>query len=297
MTRILRVPWLLFAFVVEQARRLPGSRLIARLLPAAARLMVLVAFVLLLLWMAEASPQRISIGELASGQLSRLQTWIIVSGDLAVEPGSTPASHQYRLTDPATPNAWLVVRAPNELALGPTTVSGRILGGRDGVPAGYTWTALLEADPVLASELPPPAAAFLLIGLAILIFLARRARYPVFVNEPPGEAAAARAPLHVTAHLEREAAAARALPRDSRGTLAFDTGEAAGIAQLRLGLARPLPVRLNSTYTTIDVGRLQSLRAGEPALRARMVDDDVTLGFASRRERDAAYAALAVGVR
>jgi hypothetical protein len=297
MTGVLRVPWLLFALLVEQARRLPGARVVARFLPAAARLMVAAAIVLLLLWMAEASPQRMTIGELAAGQLSRFQSWIIVSGDLADEPGATPESHQYRLTDAATPNAWIVVRAPHALPLGPTTLSGHILGGRDGVPAGYHWTAPMEADAVVASELPPPSAAFVLIGVAILVFVARRAHYPLFVNEPPAEIAPARSGLQVTAHFHPEDAAARGLPRDSRGTIRFDTGRAAGVAELRLSSVAPLPIRLNSTYTTIDVGRLQAIRGAEPALRTRVADDDVLVGFASRADRDAAYAALAVAVR
>jgi hypothetical protein len=153
----------------------------------------------------------------------------------------------------------------------------------------------MDADAELASELPPPSAAFLLIGLAVVVFLGRRARYPVFVNEAPDDVPAARSPIAVIAHFEARDAAARALPRDSRGTVAFDHGEPAGLGQLRLGGGRPLPIRLNSTYTTIDVGRRQALRASAPALRTRVGDDDVIVSFASRRDRDAAYAALAVG--
>src|SRR5215213_3452204 len=140
MTRILRGPWLLFAFLVERLRRLPGSRFLASFLPAATRLMIVGAIAVLLLWMAEASPQRMTLADLRSGQLSRLQSWIIVSGELGEEPGTNPESRQYRLSDPRTPNAYLIVRSERDLPLGPTTISGRILGGRDGVPEGYTWT-------------------------------------------------------------------------------------------------------------------------------------------------------------
>ncbi|HUQ43928.1 MAG TPA: hypothetical protein VM451_05890 [Candidatus Limnocylindria bacterium] len=297
MTRVLRVPWLLFAFLVERLRRLPGARFIARVLPAAARLMVVAAIVLLLLWMAEASPQRMSLAELRAGQLSRLQTWIIVSGQLSEEPGTTSESHRYRLTDPATPNTQLNVRSDQPLPLGPATVSGRILGGRDGVPEGYTWAAQLDADPVLASELPPPGAAFALLGLAVVIFLARRSAYPMFLNERPADVPAARSGMRVTTYFDPVDAAARGLPRDSVATLGFDRPEGAALGDLRLSNGRSLPVRLNSIYTTIDVGRLQSLGRSEPVLRVRVADDDVALAFATRRDRDAAYAALALAVR
>jgi hypothetical protein len=297
MTRILRGPWLLFAFLVERLLRLPGSRFLARFLPAATRLMIVGAIAVLLLWMAEASPQRMTLADLRSGQLSRLQSWIIVSGELGEEPGTNPESRQYRLTDPRTPNAYLIVRSERDLPLGPTTISGRILGGRDGVPEGYTWTARLNADPVLAQELPPPLTAIGLLGLALLIFVARRSTYPMFINELPEAGPPARSGLRVTAHFEPEDAAARNVARDAAGTLGFDRPEGAALGDLRIGSGRSIPVRLNSTYTTVDVGRLQSLRRGEPALRVRAGDDDVTLGFASRRDRDAAYAALALAVR
>jgi hypothetical protein len=291
MSGVLRFPWLLFAYGVERLRRLPGARFVAPLLPWVTRGLFIGVAVLVLLWMAEASPQRISLAELAAGKLGAMQSWIIVSGELADEPGSTESLRLYRLTDPAAPNAYLTVRSRTEWALGHTTISGRLEGGRDGVPPGYAWTARLNADPTLAEELPPPAIVAVLGGLGVLIVLARRSRYPMFVPETPGDAPPAWGNLRVAAHGELDGSA----DRHHGGTLDFGSG--AGIAELRIRGRSPIAVRLHSAFTNVDVGQLQGLRSSEPALHVRAGDDDLTLGFASRRDRDAAFATLAAGAQ
>jgi hypothetical protein len=295
--RIRSAPRVLFAAFVERLRRLPGSRAAARLLTPVTWLMPVAALVLLILWGAEASPQRISLRELTAGELSPMQSWIIVSGNLESIPLPDSDDHQYRLTDPAAPNANLIIQSPVELPVGPSTVSGHIFGGRDGVPAGYTWSARLEADAQLANELPPPWWVFALAGLAVLIVVARRTRYPVFVPEAPVESAAAQAPLQVVAHVPIEEARERGLPRTVRGTLAFDTPAVPGGAELRLAAGPTLPVRLHSSYSTIDVGELLTLRSRAAALRVRAADDDIALAFTSRRDRDRAFSALAAAGR
>ena len=290
MSEILRYPALLFGFGVAQLRRLPGARLVAPLVPWLGRLLIAAAVVLLLLWAAETSPQRISLADLAAGKLGAMQSWIIVSGNLEADPSSSGAQHRYRLTHPAAPNARLDVRSPVELALGPTTVSGRIEGGRDGVPAGYAWSARLNADDRLADELPPPWSAGLLAGIGVLLFVARGSRYPIFVPERPADIDGAEGLLRVTAYGEDAAGA----ERDAPATLDFDT-RSGGTAELRIKGGRPIQVRLHSAFTSVDVGRLRRLLSSEPVLRVRASTDDLTIGFASRRDRDAAYATLAAG--
>ena len=287
MSAILRYPVLLVAAGVDQLRRLPGARVTGPLTKWLARLVLLAAVVLTSLWAAEASPQRISLADLTAGKLGSLQTWIIVTGDLAEDPTSTAAEHIYRLTDPAAPNAYLVVRSESLQPLGRTTVSGHIEGGRDGVPPGYAWSARLNLDPKLAAELPPPWTAMLLAGLGVLIILARRTRYPMFRGETPSDALPATSGLRVGVRSESGALGGATVP----GTLAFASSEP-GAADLSISGARTVPVRLHSAFTSVDVGLVTRLSGSDPALRVRSDADDLYLSFASRRERDAAFAAL-----
>jgi hypothetical protein len=291
MTSALRVPLLAFGYVVDRIRRLPGARSVAPFVPWLVRGAFIGAAVLLLLWMAEASPQRMSLADLAAGKLSPMQSWVIVSGELQEERGSAPGAYRYRLTDPATPNAYLDVRSTVEWPLGATTLSGKILGGRDGVPAGYEWSAPFQVDPVLADELPPPAIAFVLIGLGILVVAGRRTSYPMFIAETPEDVPPGWGLVNVVAHPE----AAPSRGRSQRASLDRDTG--VGTAELRVQGGAPVLVRLHSAFTSVDVGELRGLRSSEPALRVRAADDDLTLGFATRRDRDATYARLAAGAQ
>jgi hypothetical protein len=287
MSDVLRFPVLVFAFGVEQLRRLPGARFIAPLTKWIARLLLLAAIVLTLLWAVEASPQRISLADLAAGKLGAMQSWVIVTGDLADEPGSSDSLQLYRLTDPAAPNAYLIVRSRSLQSLGNATISGRIEGGRDGVPPGYAWSARLNADLHLAGELPPPWTAIVLAAVGLLIIAARRTTYPLFLGEPPAEAMAPSSSLRVTARSESGAFDRRAMP----ATLSFMSPEP-GAADLSIQGRRRLPVRLHSAFTRVDVGRLRSLTASEPALRVRSEDDDLVLAFGSTTDRDRAFAAL-----
>lgn len=287
MSAVLRFPVLLFAAGVERLRSLPGARRLGPLVKWLARLLLLVAIVLALGWAAETSPQRISLADLATGKLGSLQSWIIVSGDLSETTGSTDFLHLYRLTDPAAPNAYLIVRSRPIQSLGWTTVSGHIVGGREGVPPGYAWSAPLDADAHLAGELPPPWTAIVLGVVALLVMVARRTRYPMFADQAPGEAVPATSALRVTVWAESGDRGRGAVP----ATLSFAAAEA-GAADLAISGSRRLPVRLHSAFTAVDVGVVHRLTGSEPSLRVRSDDDDLTLSFASARERDAAFAAL-----
>jgi hypothetical protein len=286
-TSVLRFPVLLFAAAVEQVRRLPGARRLGPVMRWVPRILLLVAVILGAAWAGQVSPQRMSLADLVAGKLGQFQSWIIVTGDLADEPGSTDFLHLYRLTDPDAPNAYLVIRSRPVLPLGRATVSGHIVGGREGVPPGYAWSAPLDADPRLATELPPPWTAIALGAVAVALLLARRARYPMFVSEKPAEAFPATSALRVNLRRESPGLGYSVTP----ATLSF-AGAEPGAANLAVAGARSLPVRLHSAFTNVDVGVLYRVRGSEPALRVRSENDDLTLAFASRRERDSAFAAL-----
>jgi len=291
MTGALRLPLLAFGYVVDRIRRLPGARFASPVVPWLVRGAFIAAAVLLLLWMAEASPQRMSLADLAAGKLSPMQSWVIISGDLRDDRGSQPGAYRYRLTDAAAPNAYLDVRSSVEWPLGSTTLSGQVLGGRDGVPAGYEWSAPFQADAVLADELPPPAIAFGLIGLGVVVVAARRTSYPMFIAEAPARATSASGGLRVRVRADRDAPAGPVEGRVVGATLSFDR-KGGGAAELRVSDRAPLFVRLHSAFTHNDVGRLRSLSSSEPALRVRAADDDLILVFESARDRDAAFATL-----
>jgi len=286
---ILRFPVLLFAAGVEQLRHLPGARLLGPFMRWVPRLLLLAGFVLALLWAMEVSPQRISLADLVAGKLSSLQSWIIVSGNLADDTGSSDFLHVYRLTDDAAPNAYLVVRSRVVHALGPATISGHIHGGREPVPAGYAWSAPLDADPVLAAELPPPWIALTLGAVGLFTLLARRTRYPMFSSQAPADAMPATSAVRVVVRSESGQLGRAAVP----GTLSFINAEP-GAADLAIPGARAVAVRLHSAFTNVDVGVQHRLSGSEPALRVRSDTDDLVLAFVSTRERDSAFAALGV---
>jgi hypothetical protein len=286
-----RMPSLAFSSAIDRLRRLPVARSLAPVAPWIDRVLFLGAFVLLLVWMGEVSPQRITLAELAEAKLGQYQSWIIVSGDLGNEVQSTSGGFLYRLTDKAAPNAELAIRSSTRLSLGPTTVSGRIEGGRDPVQPGYHWSASLDADAQLASEQPPPVFALLLAGIGLSIAIARRTTYPMFVSEAPGPAMSASARLRVVAHGAGDDSGVR----DVEGILALKAGVAT--AELHLPGIAPRQVRLHSAFTNLDVGVLRWLSSSEPALRVLASGDVVTLGFATRRDRDSAFATLFGGTQ
>jgi len=287
MSAILRFPALVFAAGVDRVRRLPGARRASPVMRWLPGVLIGAALILGALWAVEISPQRMSLADLAAGRLGQFQSWIIVTGDLADEPGSTDFLHVYRLTDPAAPNAYLIVRSRVARSLGRTTVSGHIEGGREPVPAGYAWSARLNADSTLAGELPPPWTAIALGAMAILIILGRRTRYPMFSSEKPTEAFPATSGLRVRVRSE----SGRRGGAPSSATLSFADAEP-GTGNLAMTGGGSRSIRLHSAFTNVGVGVLYRLAGSEPALRVRSDDDDLTLAFASRPERDSAFTAL-----
>lgn len=287
----LRLSYVAFSYAIDRLRRLPIAGFAAPVVPWVIRALFVAALALLVLWMFETSPERISIAELAQGTLGPRQTWIIVSGELRDELESTSSGYLYRLTDAAAPNAELDVHSPIRLPLGLTTVSGRIESGRGPQQPGYHWSARLEADPVLAIEQPPPRVPFLLAAMGLLIVLAARTTYPCFFAETPGPATPGLGPISVVAHRVKGASGVR----DVEGALHLKAGVAT--ADLRLSGLDPVQVRLHSAFTNLDVGVLRGLSSSEPALRVLAAGDKLAIGFRSRQDRDAAFAALYAGAQ
>lgn len=292
MRTALRTPLVLFAYVVDQLRRLPGSERVGRWMPALTRGLFLGAAGLLLVWASTPTPQRISLSDLAAGNLSPMQSWIIVSGELREEPRFVPEWHRYRLIDPSAPGPSLIVRSTVPMRVGPTTISGFLEGGRDTAYVTTPWVGDLRAETALAKEIPPPwgAAALALAGL--LVVAARATSYPMFFREATRPGVATAATISVALRRGRGSPGRLITP----ATIVLGSGERPDVALVAEGAA-PMSLRVHSEFTGAAAGELRALTWSQPAIRLRQAAEDVTLGFASARERDAVYAALQEGAR
>ena len=154
-------------------------------------------------------------------------------------------------------------------------------------PIGQEWVGQLDADPVLAKEIPPPWAAILSALAGWLILAASRTSYPVFFRETPRPAPPRVGSLRVAARRDSEVSGAPFIP----ATLTLSR-EAGAAPTLVVDGSDSGPVRLHSAFTGISAGELRGLSASEPALCLRRSSDDLTITFASRQERDAVLAAL-----
>ena len=286
---ILRFPLVAFAFVVEQLRRVPGARQIERRTPWVVSALMLAALVALSVWMAQRSPQRITFAELVGGDLSRMQTWIIVSGELSAAPVST-TQYRYTLTDPAVPNAILTVESQVELAVGQTTVSGTIVGGASRAQDGFGWVGQLRADSVLAKEPDPPWIAITLAAVALFIGLGSRTFYPRFFRQTSTVVDPETRTLQVG--VRRDWPSSGGNGQVVPGTVVLRRGAP---VELHVG-SESQQVRLHSAHSSVEAGELRRLFSSEPALILRPSAGEVTVSFASPNDRDAAFAALMADV-
>lgn len=280
---ILRLPLVAFAFVVEQLRRVPGARQIERHVTLVVSVLAVAALLALAVWGAQRSPQRISMGELVAGDLSRMQTWIIVSGELRAEPVST-AGYRYNLTDPTVPDARMIVVSQVEIAIGQTTVSGTLMGGSSRPQEGFGWIGQLRADSVLAHEPDPPWITIGLAAAAVFIGVGVRTSYPMFFRQSPTTKAPEKKTLQVGVRREWRPSPDEVVP----GVLALQPGAP---VELRTG-AETQQLRLHSAHSSFEVGVLSRLRASQPALVVRPSSGDLVVTFRSFDDRDAAFAAL-----
>ncbi len=248
-------------------------------------LLVFVAVIAFTVWGSQRTPQRISMSGLVAGDLSRLQTWIIVTGDVR-EEGATSAGHQYAMTDPAVPDAKLIVTSDAPLPLGQTTVSGILVGGTSRAHEGFAWIGQLRADPALAREPDPPWIAITVLGAAVFIGLGARTSYPVFFAQAVPIIPAERSvvlPVWVVPDGPRSS------PEVIPAELAVKPRES---AELRVPGHEPQVLFLHSAHSSVAVGELRRLSRSDPALVVRPASGDLTLTFASVEDRDAAYAVI-----
>lgn len=278
-----RLPLVAFAFVVEQLRRIPGARLIERHTTFVVSVVAFTALVALAVWAAQRSPQRITMGELVAGDLSRMQSWIIVSGELSAEPISI-AGYRYKLTDPAVPDARMIVVSDVELPVGETTVSGTLIGGTSRPQEGFAWIGQLRADPVLAREPDPPWITIALAAAALFIAVGARTSYPMFFRQTSMMKAPEKKTLQVGVRHEWPPSADKVVP----GALALQPGAP---VELREG-TETQQLRLHSAHSSFEVGVLSRLNDSEPALVVRPSTGDLIITFGSFDDRDAAFAAL-----
>ena len=284
-----RVPLLVTLFSVDSLRHLPGARFVARFVPWLAGGLIAISAILLVMYMAERSPQRVSLADLASHGLPATQHWFIVSGDLNVEQ-AVEGAYRYMLTDPATPNAYLIVNSTMPWPVGRTTVSGRIDGLIPPLPPGEDWYADMTADLQLAIERPPPWSAILLALSGLAILAAIRSPYPMFVARQARRAAQATGPRHVVVRPDAEHPGDRV----TQGVLELDVPS--GIAPiLTIDARRSVPVRVHSRLTSLRVGELRTVTTRQPVIRVLSASGDMYLGFRSPEERDAVVATLLSG--
>ena len=129
-------------------------------------------------------PMGVGIEVMLADHLPATQHWFIVSGVLQEEQ-AVEGAYRYTLTDPATPDAYLIVNSMRPWPVGRTTVSGRIEGFVPPLPPGEAWYADMKADEQLAIERTPPWSAMLLALSGLAILAAMRSPYPMFVPREP----------------------------------------------------------------------------------------------------------------
>jgi hypothetical protein len=275
-----------FAFLIDQLRRIPGMLQIERRTFWIGLVLVLFAVIAFTVWGSQRTPQRIGMAGLVAGDLSHLQTWIIVSGDVR-EEGVTSEGHQYAMTDPAVPDAKLIITSDAPLPLGQTTVSGTLVGGTGGAHEGFAWLGQLDADPVLAREPDPPWIAITLVGVAVFMGLGARTTYPVFFAQ---QVPLVPDPRPVVLPVGVIPDGPRSSPDVITGELAVKPGEPAVVT---LPGQEPQVLRLHSAHSSVAIGELRQISRSDPALVVRPASGDLTLTFASVDERNAAYSVIA----
>ena len=249
--------------------------------------LLLVAFVLLVGWAATRTPQRVTMADLTAGSLSSLQTWIIITGDLAAET-QTGDQFRYALTDPTEADATLAVSSRTELPVGRTTVSGTLVGGDAPREQDFAWRGQLIADAQLAREPDPPWLAIGLFALAGFIGVAGRTSYPTFFKETPRPVAPLSGSMRAKGRREWS------LDDDFLdATLTARQGEP---LEVQLAGMAPLSIRLHSAHSGADAGVINTMSTSDPALIVRPPTGELTFVFANDDERDSVYAALLADV-
>jgi hypothetical protein len=272
-------------YVVEQLRRIPGVAWGLRHGGMVAGVLAVVAALAFVWWASQAAPQPVGLADLVQAKLSPMQTWIVIRGD--VSGGEfLHGTYRYAMTDPAVPNAQLNIISEVQLPLGPQAVSGSYVGGLEPLPIGFRWVAQMRADAVFTPEPGPPWITIVLGAVALFLGLCGRLSYPRFIPEPSAGAALAPRTMAVGVRRGTSASAGPVVP----ATLRVQPGSPVG---MRAEGGAEEPLRIYSTRTSVEVGRLQGLSASEPALRVHKPTGDLDISFATPADRDSVYAALA----
>jgi hypothetical protein len=287
--RVLRFPLVVFGFVVDRLRRNPAADWVVRRSFWVATGLMFAALAAFIAWGLQPTPERVTLADLRAGKLPPTSSWIIISGEVVAEPPRA-SGLVYRLTDDTAANSWMVIHSDVALPVGPTTVSGRYFGQRDSVPEGYMFIGQMRADAVLAPELPPPWLALALAAACLVVGIAGRLSYPMFFSQAPVTPASRTAtlPVNVRRH------APSSVGQLAAGTLRLQPGVP---IELRVPGIGEQVLRLGSRHTGVEVGELHRLFDAEPALRVHRPVGDLDISFASRDDRDAAFAALAADAR
>lgn len=281
---ILRFPLVAFAYLVDVLRRVPGGRVIERHITLVVSVLMVAAGLTLFAWGGQKSPQRIDLASLANGQLSYMQSWIIISGQLGSESIGV-SEYRYRLTDPAAPNAELIVDSTIQLPTGQTTLSGSYVGTREPLGGDFRWIGHMRADVELAKEQDPPWIPFGFTVVAVLFAVGSRTSYPALFHQTP-RAQPARSvfvPVGVRRGLRGEAGP------ESPGSLVIAPQAP---VELRQRDHDPLQLRLHSLHTSLEAVELRRLSSAQPGLLVHLPSAELTLSFASDDDRDSAHAAL-----
>lgn len=289
MTTVLRVPLVAYGYLVERLRRLPVAGSVLRHTALVAGGLLAGAAVAFAVWAGTVAPQRVTLADLVVGNLSHMQTWIIVSGDLSAG-AQRAVGYRYVLTDAALPNAIMNVVSDMELQVGRTIVSGSYTGGREPVPlvdlaSGYRWIGMMRADAVPASENGPPWVSMGMLAAALLLLTAARVSYPMFFGQRPRPTGLRALTVPVGVRRGSLSTVGQVVP----GTLVLQPGAP---VELRVSDADPQRLRLHSARTGVEAGELRHLSGTEPALWVQPATGEMTLSFSSQDDRDAAYAAL-----
>jgi hypothetical protein len=285
---IVRFPIVAFAYVVDRLRHVPGGRLIERHVALVVTAAMLAAGLTFVAWGAEKSPQRIDLPSLANGQLSFMQSWIIISGQLGNE-SITGNEYRYLLTDPAVPKAELIVVSSIQRPLGQTTLSGTYVGTREPLAGDFKWIGQMRADVELAKEQDPPWITIGITIVALLLAWGSRTSYPTFFHKTPRAQTVRHASLLVGVRRGLRGEAGPASP----GSLVISPGAP---VELREPGTSPLSLRLHSAHTSLEAVELRRLSSAEPALLVHLPTAELTLSFASNEDRDMAHAALTADV-
>ena len=287
MTRVFRTPIVAFSYAIQQLRRLPGARFVQEHQFLVIGSLVFVASIVLTAWAATRSPQRVSMGDLTAGSLSSLQSWIIITGDLAAD-SQTGGQFRYVLTDPNEADATLAVSSGTELPVGRTTVSGTLVGGNAPRMEDFAWRGQLVADSELAREPDPPWLAIGLFALAGFIGAAGRTSYPTFFKETPRPVA----PLDGT----MRARARRDWSVDDEFVDATLTSRPGQPLEVQLAGVGSQTIRLHSVHSGADTGVIRTTSTSEPALVVRPSTGELLFTFATDAERDSVFASLVADV-